>query len=244
MRFVVRPHRPWRQLALVLLAVALLSLAGALLLDYGHWRYIYDRMAANAGQRQSWQLSRATEQDNIRLRERVAVLERSAQVDQQAYRELRRLVAGLQDDNYLLREELEFYRGVMGARTGKELRIQALSVQALDRAGEYRLKLVLTRAVKDDSVARGGVDISVEGDRGGRTLSLGLAAVTSGQTQTLPFEFKHFRRIESTITLPADFRPIRVRVVLDPSQGAPASVVRVFDWDQVLDTGENRRHVG
>ncbi len=245
MRFVVRQHRPLREFALATLSIALLGVAGWLLYDYGHWRHIYERMAASAEQRDLWDISRATERDNIELRDRVAVLERAAQIDQQAYRELQRLVGDLQDEALTLREELEFYRGVI-ARSDREqdLRIQGVRFRPVDDAGRYAFQVVLTRVGKGDSLAKGGVDMSFEGRRGGHTMKLAMPLVTDDRVERLPFEFKHFSRVEGVVALPADFTPVRIRVVLQESGGGGGTIVRTFDWTDVLERRGGRQDVG
>lgn len=245
MHFVLRQHRPLREFVLAVLAVVLLVLAGWLLFDYGQWRHIYERMAANSEQRQLWELMRATENDNVRLRERAAILERSAQIDRQAYQELQKLVGAQQDDVLMLREELEFYRGVLAdASEDQGLKVQGLTIKHTERAGEFRFKLVLMRVLKDDKVAKGTVAVSIEGSRGGHSVKLGLAAITPERTESVPFEFKHFRRIEGVLSLPTDFLPARVRIVLTETARGRPSAIKVFDWDDVVDREGDGRDVG
>lgn len=245
MRFVVRPHRPIREFVLAVLSIALLALAGWLLFDYGQWRYIYQRMAASDEQRELWNLSRASELDNTRLRQRIAVLERAAQIDRQAYRELQDLVRRRQEEIVELQEEIGFYRSVLAApRRERRLAIHALTVRPSSTPGTFHFKLVLTRAVNDDTLAEGAVDIHVEGSREGGQGGPELAALAPVELQRLPFELRHFYRIGGTFSLPGGFRPRRLRVELTEGDHERPSTIKTFDWDEVLRRGGDKGDVG
>ncbi|MGE0387342.1 MAG: DUF6776 family protein [Gammaproteobacteria bacterium] len=246
MRFVVRPHRPLRQFVLGVACVLLTTLAGWLLYDHGHWRVIHDRMSATSEQRDLRSLSRTAEADNALLRGRVTTLERAAQIDREAYLELQRLAGELQDDNLLLKEEIEFYRNVLAAGDkGQGLKLQAMHLQALDKPAEFRFQAVLTRVAKDDNLARGTMVLSIEGQRGGHSIMLGLAAITPNRAEKLPFQFKHFHRIEGTFALPAGFKPTRVRVVLTEANRQRPTAIETFEWHEIIEPkGEEHRHVG
>jgi hypothetical protein len=240
-RFTVRPHRPMRRLVLAFGAIVLLGLAGWLLYDYGQWRYIYARMNAAAEQRDVWTLMRSTEAENLELRDRIAVLERGNEIDESAHRELKNLVAQLQDEVLTLKEEVEFYRKILSSsETNRGMAIQGLHVRSAGTDGLYAFQLVLTRLVKDDSLAKGEIDFSIEGQRAGHEIKLSLAATTSEKREKIPFEFKNFQRIEGTLTLPSDFHPVRVRVVLTEHKRERPSAIQTFEWSRVLErVGEN-----
>lgn len=245
MRFIVRPHRPVREFILAVLSVALLALAGWLLFDYGQWRYIYQRMAASDEQRELWKISRASELDNARLRQRVAVLERAAQIDRQAYRELQDLVRRRQEEIVELQEEIGFYRSVLATpRRERGLAIQALTVRPSTAPGTFHFKLVLTRAVKDDTLTEGAVDIHVEGSRDGGDDGPELAALAPVELQRLPFELRNFYRIDGTFSLPGGFRPRRVRVELTEGDHERPTTIRTFDWDEVVRRGGHEGDMG
>jgi len=231
MHVVVRPHRPTRQFVLGTVSVLLLALAGWLLFDYGQWRYIYMRMAASDESQDLWRLSRESERDNKHLRERLAVAERTAEVDREAISQLQIEVKRLQTEILDLREELEFYRGTLtsgGASSG--YRIQGLQLRPWDGENEYRFKLVLTHLMPDDRQGKGVLDIALSGRLGADAKRYAMNELNSGLGYPLSFELKHFRRFEGRFSIPRDFKPSQLVISVRDSNNKKKLLERTFDW--------------
>ncbi len=224
-----------REAVLGAVAVVLLLLAGWLLFDQGKWLHIYERMRASGEQRDSWDLSRSTEAQNKRLRDRVVLLERSAQVDREASEATRRHIAELQEQLLSLREELSFYRGVMASQKREVgMRVQKFFLRG-DPAGRvYSYTLVLTRFVNDDSVAKIAVGMVLEGERDGQPVSLTLADL-GRQSRAIEYEFQHFQKARGQLELPEGFRPARLRLTLTAVGDKKPLQSRLFEWQSLFE---------
>ena len=220
---------------LVGISVILLLLAGWLLLDYGQWRYIYDRMVANEQRADLWALARETAAENESLRERLRLSEATTEIDKNARQEVQKVVAELQQEVFEHKQELEFYRGILAtARTKQGLMVQGLRLERLGDSDQYRYKLVLTHVVKDDRSTKGVVTISFDGNTDAAPRKLELAELADEPKGPLTFEFKHFRRLEGTFALPTDFEPRELLVIAREGGKRGVKVERSFSWQQLV----------
>jgi len=233
-RLVVKPHRPARITVLLLLGALLLVITGWLLVHYGHWRYIYDEMADNRNAKVLWEINRSLEAETIRLRERVAILGHSAEVENRAASDVQETLRHLQDEIFDLREELSFYQGIVVAtRTATGLTVQGLYVEPLAQEHRYRYKLVLTHVTRSDRVAEGTVNMVVEGDLYGISRRFRLQEITDRSPVDLSFRFKYFHKLEGAMVLPDGFQPRRIFVELHPKDKTQPKVERIFEWPRM-----------
>jgi len=73
----------------------------------------------------------------------------------------------------------------------------------------------------------------VEGMRKDKVVTLDWPALGDGaQKDGLPFRFTYFQQLQGTIVLPADFRPTRLRIRVDPASGETFS--RTVAWSAAL----------
>ncbi len=238
-RLVVRPHYPLRQTVMAVVGLILLGVGGWVVFEYGQWQQLYARMTAVASQSKPNLEGESAEQlttANERLRQRVAILERAAQIDHEASLRLQRHVRTLQNDAFELREEVEFYRSVVSAARGASgLKIQGFRVSMLGEGLHYHYKLVLTNLNKDDKVSNGNVLIEIRGRDHGAQRKLNLAQLGDGpRDATLPFSFIHFHRLEGDFTLPEGYVPENVRVVVRELAAKEPREERIYDWKPLV----------
>ena len=230
-RLVVKKHRPLEIFLAVILFSATFSVIVWLLLDANHWNFIKDRLTQSQESRNLWEVNQNIESENAKLREKVIKLERLTQIDNETAVRLQNDIRSLQDQVYRLKEELEFYQGIMSSTAdSKGLNIQGLHIEPTDQEFLYRFKLVLTNVAKNDRVTEVTMDMSVEGmnEAGTEVLSLNDVIVGSGLNRDI--KFKNFKRIEGSLSFPAGFRPLRVLVDLRQKGGQKSAVQRVFEW--------------
>jgi hypothetical protein len=232
-RLVVRPHRPWKDAALV--GGVALAMAGLLwaTFDYGRWRAGYDHVDAAREQARLVAELRDARSSNAVLADRVALLERGSEIDETARAQVKGSITELQDEILELREELAFYRGIVSPDEGGGLRIQSLKLSrgAQDRLWHWRL--VLIQSIKHEQRAFGSIDLAVHGVRGGAPAQLGLREVAATPSPVLQYSFRYFQDFEGDLMLPAGFTPGRIEVELQP-RGGGGSVKRSFDWASVI----------
>ena len=230
-KLVVKPHRP-RRARVVWLTLTLFAVAsGFVLYEYGQYRGGFNQRAA---ERQAQALDArivALNAENDRLRQRIAVLETSLQVDHEAYDQVEQTLADLQSEIQAQREELAFYRGIVSPPDGASgLQIRELELTSGAQSSLYRLRLVLVQASRHDRRVSGVVSLSVEGAKDGLPVTYTLAELSPGDDASLGFSFRYFQDLEQELVLPQGFVPDRVNVEVSP-RGRRAQVIRrSFDW--------------
>ncbi len=226
---VYQPTYLWLLAAAMLL---LLVIAGYLLFQRGmHYAGAdidgLERQAADAGRQ--LEESRA---ENARLRQQLAVLERSSEIDRRASLEVRNELVALQDEMQKLREDLAFYRGIVSPADNKAgLKIQRFELQPLDPGGRYRFKLMLTQVKRNERYVHGVIEIDVEGTEDGASKRLSFTRLGKGEGKKLTFKFRYFQDFEGEIELPPAFRPQHLTIRVKPTgKKPPPGVQQTMEW--------------
>ena len=230
-QLVIRTHRPVRFAIGVILVSMVTAIGTWLFLDEAHWSVIRARFRAGTEQQRLWSANKDLEVDNATLRERVIALERIASVDKQTETFLQKEIRELQDEVFLLKGELAFYRGIMeAADQTKGLNIHSIYVRRLAQANTYLLKLVLTHVANEEADAAGVMSITIEGLQNGALRQLALNEVTADAMPDLAFKFRNFKRFDASMQLPGGFVPQRVFVGLQLNDEKRSKINKVFDW--------------
>ena len=231
-RLVVKAHKPWRhRLVISLIVVGLLYGLGRASYEYGRATAGFDFAELRAENARLQRISRDLKAENERLREEKAVLERTAQIKEEAYRRLNDTVGGLQSEVAELKRELAFYRGIVSPKeAARGLKVEGFEVSrnAIERS--YRVKVVLTQVLKNDTVAKGTVRLGFEGSLNGEMTVLDLKQVSLGESEGLKYRFKYFQNLKGDVVLPEGFVPSRVIVTVDPNGKKGKQIEKVFDW--------------
>lgn len=230
-RYVIYRRNPRRSLLKLAVLVVLFAMAGYSVYRLG-WRDAVRDAGRIAAERSELRKQvRGLESEKGELRERVAILERAAQVERQAYSHVDHTLRDLQDQILDLKEELAFYRGIVASRgKAQELAIQSFKVQKDGNSGNYRYKLVLTRVEKSDKVLRGKVGLTVAGEQDGSFKRLNLADLSGQGEQEMELNFRYFQRLEGRLELPEGFVPHRVVVRVKTSGNHGPQLEKTFDW--------------
>ena len=230
-KLVVKKHRPFEIILIVVLFSITTSVLIWLFLDENHWRFIKSRLSQSEDSRLLWDVNQSLETENKQLREKVVILERSTQIDNQAASSLQIDIKLLQDEVYRLKGELEFYEGIMSATTdSKGLNIQGLHIQSTAEERLFHFKLVLTNVAKSDKIVEVTVGMSFEGMNGKESQVLSLDRVITGSTLDRDIKFKNFERIEGNLNFPEGFKPLRVMIDLRQKGAQKSTIKRVFEW--------------
>lgn len=171
--------------------------------------------------------------DNAELRQQLAIVQRSSEIDRRATLEVRNDFARLQDKMQALRKELAFYRGIVSPADGKApgLSIQRFDLKRTATSGRYSYNLMLTQVKANDRYAQGVVEIDVDGLQDGDSKVLSFDSLRLGDRKAMKFKFRYFQDFEGEIELPAGFTPrqlvIRART---QGKGQPPDVEKTMDW--------------
>lgn len=232
---IIKSHHPWRHRAKILLLLCLLGAAAWLLVDYGDYRTEAAGLAL-LEERDELRLALENEQkNNHQLSERIAILQRAGQVDQQAYGEVERTLKQVQDEMLELNEELAFYRGIlMPTENSAGLNIADFSVAGIGEERAYRFKLVLTQVKANERLVEGYARVRFEGVQNGAQVQLDLKELTGGTLDKFRLRFKYFQHHEGEIVLPTGFLPSRVLVEVVPSSRGLRRLKKTFDWSDII----------
>ncbi|TPG06384.1 hypothetical protein EAH75_17175 [Rhodanobacter glycinis] len=168
------------------------------------------------------------------LKQQVANLQRAAQVNEVATRLLRGTLAQREEELSGLRADLGFYSRLVGGDAQRQgLRLQEVKLQQITGSHGWNLTLSLTQNAKRGEETSGNATVSVEGLRHDKVVSLDWPTLGDAtQKEGLPFRFMYFQQLHGTIVLPADFRPTRLRISIQPASGEPVN--RNVAWGAAL----------
>jgi hypothetical protein len=168
------------------------------------------------------------------LKQQVANLQRAAQVNEVATRSLRGTLAQREEELSGLRADLGFYSRLVGGDAQRQgLRLQEVKLQPITGSRGWNLTLSLIQNAKRGEETTGDATISVEGLRGDKVVTLDWSALGNATQQDgLPFRLMYFQQLHGTIVLPADFRPTRLRLSVQPANGE--AVNRTVAWGAAL----------
>ncbi len=220
----------WRLLWLLLVAAALWGAFAA-----GQWKSGYDRERDLQAQQGLRNALAEIERQNAVLRDQVALLKRSTEVDQQAYARVGDGFKALQQEIAELREEVNFYRGIVSPRENSTgLRIERFELErAPGQQRMYHYQLVLTQVLKNDRSVRGTASFSIEGVQAGKPRVLSLKQVAVDKKTALRFRFRYFQKFEGDIVLPKGFQPRQVVVSIRPVKRK--KIQRSYSWPRLED---------
>lgn len=168
------------------------------------------------------------------LKQQVANLQRAAQVNDVATRALRGTLTQREKELSALRADLGFYSRLVGGDGQRQgLKLQEVKLQPITGSRGWTLILSLTQNAKRGDETSGNATVSVEGLRKDKVVTLDWPALGNGaQKDGLPFRFSYFQQLQGTIVLPADFRPTRLRIHIQPATGEAIS--RAVAWSAAL----------
>jgi len=236
---VVRHHSPWRhrlqQFFLFLFVIG----AGAGLFFYGQYKAGFDIVKANQFEQQLQQKIDALELDKSTLRDELALAQRSTQVDEQAYIQVKENLKSLQQEILELQEEVGFYRGIVAPREASAgLHIERFDLEKQNASGLYRYNFVLTQVLKNHKSVRGLTTLSIVGVQNDRPKTLSLKSVSASKTKHHEFKFRYFQKFEGDIVIPKNFTPKRVLIEVDPRKQKKIS--SEFPWPGAESVAKNQ----
>ena len=216
-----------------LIAVGLIVGSGAI---YNHGLSMagFDKMSAYERQvGLKGELSRLKD-ENQELREALARAQRALQMDQTAYQELDQSLKDSAKEIVKLREELTFYRNIISpANKVSGLQIQGLHIerQGTDQSkNEYRYKLVLVQALKHDRQIYGRAKLDISGMQAGEEVTL---TYPTAAEKAINLNFKYFQDVEGALKLPANFKPLRVKVSVTTTGNDAQTIDQLYTWPRL-----------
>ena len=229
---VVRTHAPMRRVFTVIAITLLGAFALYVVYELGRFDAGYDRLAVSQERAEHEVTLDRLEKANRELRTKLAELDtiRIGRAREQA--EVSRSIGDLQAQVARQVQELAFYRGIVAqSATSTGVKIQQLRITPGEKAGRFKVRMVLVRSVRPEDVVSGTIVIGAEGaSAAGQATSLDNGALSGGKTRELPFNFRYFQNLEPEIALPSGFQPERLTVEVRSSRKGVSPVTQTFPW--------------
>ena len=225
-RIVVQRMPPRRALfwAGIAAAIAVVALAGFLM---GLRKAEVDRDYLGVAGERIQVLERELEEVHRQLADAILAHE----VDRQVLTIQRQEMTDLQGTVREQREQLAFYRRLMDTSSLVQgPQVADFELLAAEGAGAYRFRLLLTRPTEQGDWTSGSVRLEVAGVQAGDERVLSLAELSEVAAYPLEFRFRYFQRLSGSLTLPDDFRPLKVTVRLALQDEQAGEVERTYDW--------------
>ncbi|MEO1576887.1 MAG: DUF6776 family protein [Pseudomonadota bacterium] len=236
-KLVVRSHQPRRTGVLLAVGGIALLFSAFVLYEWGRYKGGYDGLRADRERRALLDELDELKSSNSALREEIAMLTTSRDVDREAYVRVESSLASLQETIQQQREQLAFYRGIVSPADGASgLQIQDLVVSPGPAGSEYRLNLTLVMAAaRHDRSVSGSVVVALEGAHNGEPVSypineLLVSEPGDAKSADLAFKFRYFQKFEHDLQLPDGFVPDRVMVEVNPRGRSAKAIRQAFEW--------------
>jgi len=232
---IVKSHQNRKkQVALALLLVSAL-LAVWLIYEYGRKQAGFDSMTAAGEQEKLAEIIQILEKKNAELSAQNAIIQQASEVDRHAYTEVDKTLKTLQDEILEMKEEVKFYRGIVGpADVTSGLQIQSFMARQNDQANAYQFRLIMVQYGRQTRSVRGIVRMTMVGIQDGVQKSLVLSDVDDQNRAQLKFRFKYFLELNGNIVMPDGFVPLQIVLKIVPQGKGAKSTEKIFNWSDVI----------
>jgi hypothetical protein len=241
-RVIIASHSPRRQRLIVGAGAAALALTAFGIYSYTRATTVSDFERARTERDQLADERRALSRDlrmaraeNQALKEQVAYLGRSQEIDGAACGSVKQSLTSLQAEASDLREQLAFYRGIVSPQESQAgVRVYDFKVAKTLEANLYKFDLVLIQSVRNDKRTGGNIEVTLEGLRGTQKQTLRLKELVTDPKPDMVFSFKYFEEFSGGFQLPEGFRPLRAVVSLEPQGEGVPTVEDEYEWGKII----------
>ncbi len=240
---MVVPDRP--RLRLIQRTIALLLVVGLMGGAYWYGGYRATVLGLSADQAQSLKLRTGNLEAQLQdVQQQLTQARMNAEVDRKAGEDLRRQLLARREQIAQLERDISVYR-MMSARSSRNplgISFGKYSIKPLRSAdnkilpGQFHLKLVLQKLAEGDAEFNGRLDCNLVGNLKGEEKAFPLSQLALGSgakplPEKIPVTFKYFENIETDISLPEGFEPMRLELRVESSAtGNPLVVAHELEW--------------
>ena len=177
---------------------------------------------------------KALEKERNDLRRELTMVKQSAEIDRESIVSVRERIKQFQDQRLKMEEELAFLRGIVSTGSKKHsLRVQNFRLEPGLESGQYTYKFSVAQVINSGIIAKGRIEISVEGLQDGRTTQLSLNQIADDKADSIKMRFRYFQNIEGKLQIPEGFEPATFNIEVKPSSEKLEPVKESFDWSPI-----------
>jgi hypothetical protein len=165
------------------------------------------------------------------LRRELAMVKQAAEIDRESIVTIREQIKKFQDERLKMEEELAFLRGIVSTTSKKQgLRVQNFRLEPGLETGQFIYKFSVSQVINSGILAKGKIDISVEGLLDGRSKQLSLKQLSEEKQASIKMRFRYFQNIEGKLQIPDGFEPASIHIDVKPSVKKLAPVTETYNW--------------
>lgn len=216
---------------LFIAAVCIAVVGGVLMYELGLSRAGFNRVDTVANRARLEYENLELKRLNKQLSEKVAILETSAKIDRESYKNVEKELADLQSRIVEQEEDIEFYKGIFDDQDGTGVRIQDFHVSPGDNDNTFILRLVLSQAFRSNQAVSGYVEFILVGQRNKQQVRLKLDELPIPSRNTeMDYSFRYFQDLRTEVVIPPDFVPEQVHVIAHVGGARSKTVEDFFVW--------------
>jgi hypothetical protein len=176
----------------------------------------------------------ALEEERNALRRELAMVKKAAEIDQESIVSIKNQIKQFQDERLKMEEELAFLRGIVSTTNKKHaLRVQNFKLEPGLESGQYIYRFSVSQVINSGIVAKGVIELNIEGLQNGRSTRLSLAQVSEEKLDRIKMRFRYFQNVEGKLLLPNGFEPATIEIDVKPSGGKLERVKESFNWSPI-----------
>jgi hypothetical protein len=166
------------------------------------------------------------------LRQQVASLELSAQVDREAANRLREELAKLQIEHLELKGEFSLLESVTSGKTPEtQLRMSQFTITKLEKPGQFKYSLTVTIVPEQNEPVTATIRIALSGKRSEKKEELDLLELAGHKGGKRSIRFKQLHMLEDEFTLPDGFVPDLVKIDIRTDTETIGNLSENHLWD-------------
>jgi hypothetical protein len=182
----------------------------------------------------------AAREEVATLRGEVVFLQQGAKIDSEACQSVSTSLETLQKENAELRQQVTLYRGIVSPEQGKAgVRVMEFRIAEGAAPQRWRFDLVLTRPLRNERLAKGAIEVQVDGSQDEKKMTLKGNQIFPPDSAPMAYSFKYSQEFSGELVLPEGFLPDEVTVTLVP-EGEDAKRGRIqadYDWARLTGPG-------
>ncbi len=168
------------------------------------------------------------------LRKEVARLTRSTQVELQAAEQIKQTLREKELEILKLTEELVFYRSLLAPeKVNAGVEVRDFNLRTAGQS-EYYYDFLLTQSSLSKRVAKGKVNLVIDGKRDGVMHRIELLDIASATGDAMNYSFKYFQRLNGAFELPKNFQPKNLLVEVKPATKSKEPIQISYSWNELI----------
>ncbi|MCU7916342.1 MAG: hypothetical protein KZQ65_10730 [Candidatus Thiodiazotropha sp. (ex Gloverina cf. vestifex)] len=176
----------------------------------------------------------ALEKERDQLRRELTMVKQAAEIDRESILTIRDQIKIFQDERLKMEEELAFLRGIVSTTSKKTvLKVQNFRLEPGLETRQFHYKFSVSQVINSGIVAKGKIELSVEGLQGGRTKLLSLNQVSPDDVESIKMRFRFFQNVEGKLLIPEGFEPATINIEVKPTGKKLAPVKETFNWSPI-----------